>query len=202
MPFVITSSVAVGIGLGDRACGDGATRAAPVLDHHRLAQLARQSLGEHARGGVGHAARAERHDQPDRLRRIRLRPRRRHRQRRSQQDRQTAARSQLHCTISICLRMFSKVCSCSGASGASGAQPPAGDAAQAQAGGHRARQAVFHQEVQEAGLAREPVVHPGLVAGHGAAVQVHRARRRHWPRPHQPAAPAAKPPRAMRFRPM
>ena len=98
--------------------------------------------------------------------------------------------------------MFSKVCSCSGASGQR-AQPPAGNAAQAQAGGHRARQAVFHQEVQEAGLAREPVVHPGLVAGHGAAVQVHRVRGGDVAEAvHQPAAPAAKPPRAMRFRPM
>ena len=59
--------VAVGLLAGDRGRGDGAAGAGTVLDDQRLAvgEL-REAVGEVARQRVGRAARADRHQQPDR----------------------------------------------------------------------------------------------------------------------------------------
>ena len=64
--------VAVGIGLGDGAHADRAAGAEAVLDHDRLAELGRETLGDRAGDDVGPAAGAERHDDADRLCRPRL----------------------------------------------------------------------------------------------------------------------------------
>ena len=56
--------VAVGLRLGDDVGADVAAGARVILDHHRLAPLARQLLADEARGDVRRAARGERHDDP------------------------------------------------------------------------------------------------------------------------------------------
>ena len=55
--------VAVGLGAHDRFGADIGGAAAAILDHHLLAPDFRQLAGDHARDGVGAAARRERHDQ-------------------------------------------------------------------------------------------------------------------------------------------
>ena len=76
--------VAVGRCLRDRVHADDAAPARPVLDHQRLAErLADQRLDD-AREIIGAAARAERHHQADRARRVGLRERRRHAEDRKQ----------------------------------------------------------------------------------------------------------------------
>ena len=67
--------VAVGRRLGDHRRADVAAGAAAVVDDERLLQLLRQPLGHRARGDVRRSARRPRHDDGDRLGRIRLRER-------------------------------------------------------------------------------------------------------------------------------
>ena len=62
--------VAIGRRLGHRVGADDAGRARLVVDHHRLTQLRRQLLPDHARHHVGGATGLEGHDHLDRLGRI------------------------------------------------------------------------------------------------------------------------------------
>ena len=73
------------VGRGEGVDGDQAVAARPVLDHHRLAPLGAEPLGEQARGDVGGAAGAERQDPADAALRpgLRLSLALRHRKRRS-----------------------------------------------------------------------------------------------------------------------
>ena len=66
--------VAVGRGLGDQLRADVAAGAGPVVDDDRLAPCVGELLRDGAGEDVGGAARRERHDEADRLRRIGLRP--------------------------------------------------------------------------------------------------------------------------------
>jgi hypothetical protein len=65
--------VAVGRLLGDVLRGDVAARAGAVLDHHRLRQGRRDTLGEGAHRDVGRAPRRERDQHANRLLRPALR---------------------------------------------------------------------------------------------------------------------------------
>ena len=65
--------VAVGRRLGDGVGADHAARAGAVVDDDRLAERLGQRLLHDARIEIDRAARRERHDDADRLRRIRLR---------------------------------------------------------------------------------------------------------------------------------
>jgi hypothetical protein len=65
--------VAVGLRFGDNFGREVAGGARPVVDHDRLAEAAAELVAEEPRQHVERAARPERHDQLDRLRRIGLR---------------------------------------------------------------------------------------------------------------------------------
>ncbi|MNV94725.1 hypothetical protein D3C71_1895430 [compost metagenome] len=69
--------VAVCRGLGRHVGADGAACARTVIHHDLLAHAGAHLLGDGARQQVRGAAGRERHDQPDRLGRIRIRVRRR-----------------------------------------------------------------------------------------------------------------------------
>ena len=56
----------VGLRGGDLRRGDGATRAAAIVHHHRRAELVLQVPGELARDAVGAPARREGNDERDR----------------------------------------------------------------------------------------------------------------------------------------
>ncbi len=58
--------VAVGVGHRGRPCSDRAAGARAVLDHDRLAELIGNALADQPRQNIGYAARAGRHDHPDR----------------------------------------------------------------------------------------------------------------------------------------
>ena len=73
------------VGGQERLDRDDAVAAGLVLDHHRLAPLLRELLGEQPRADVGAGARPERHDEFDRPRRPALRLRRGRDERRAQQ---------------------------------------------------------------------------------------------------------------------
>jgi hypothetical protein len=71
-----------------------AVGAGPVFDHHRLAPARRQPVGQHARADIGAGARPERHDEPHRPLRPRLRLRLR-RQRYGNREESEGKRAQL-----------------------------------------------------------------------------------------------------------
>ena len=74
-PVADADGVAVGSGAHGAADPDGAGRAGDVLDDDRLAERLAHRLGERACQRIDRTARAERHDQGDRMGRIRLRRR-------------------------------------------------------------------------------------------------------------------------------
>ena len=58
--------VAIGRGAGGGFGADAPAAADPVLDHHRLSELARKRLGHQPREDIGRTARWERHDDANR----------------------------------------------------------------------------------------------------------------------------------------
>jgi hypothetical protein len=69
-PVADADRVAVGCSAHHACHADGAVGAGDVLDHHGLAEVGPHRFGHGAAHGVGRAARAIRHDERDRARRI------------------------------------------------------------------------------------------------------------------------------------